>query len=186
VPINYTLRPGALSTWFDGWNNPIERRHVMDLDAHPFAGPIVDHEAFVRRYGFDRRVNGQARFGVDAETILGAGSRWLEETFGAIPTLEELHDYAATNPYWRPVQVPPRRPPVDPLPPRDPDPTPEPPVPTVEFVPVERLHTDAYRFLEWLAVQRGVVLIGNGRARQIQRILEYVDYVQAEGFVEEP
>ena len=115
--IGYLPAPGSLSCWFPFWNTTAGGEcATMDLTAQPFDSPVADHTAFVRRYGFDRSECGTCHFGVDAESLLGAGSVSLQaaccsgafgtaETHSCYPTMTELHDYAATNPGWRPITV---------------------------------------------------------------------------------
>ena len=115
--IGFVPAPGALSCWWPGWNaTGAATCAPMDLSAQPFDGQVADHTAFVRRYGFDRAECGTCHFGVDAESLLGAGSVNLQNSccsgsFGTAathtcyPTMTELHDFAATNPGWQPITV---------------------------------------------------------------------------------
>jgi hypothetical protein len=115
--IGFAPAEGSQSCWWTVWNNVgAPECATMDLTARPFDGSNADHTAFVDRYGFDRALCGTCHFGVDAETILGAGSVALQnsccqgvfgtsETHTCYPTLTELHDYAAVNPNWAPHSV---------------------------------------------------------------------------------
>ena len=102
--VGFSLPSGAVSYWTAGPPSNPSGQHVIDQAAHPFGGPVVDAEAFRRRYGRPDA----ARFYLDAEALFSLGSRalmmaWEHNVFGTKegyngnPTLEELHDFAATR-----------------------------------------------------------------------------------------
>lgn len=116
--IGYQPAPGSPVCHYTGWRTsnpnapPVEFRcHPFDPSANPFGdatGSIFNAAAFKARYGIDRPNCPSCNFGVDAETILGAGSVYLQKqccadafrtatTHTCFPTLNELFDYGAAH-----------------------------------------------------------------------------------------
>jgi hypothetical protein len=115
--IGYQPLPGSPVCHYTGWRTsnpgapPVEFRcHPFDPSANPFggSGSIFDVAAFKIRYGIDRPACPSCNFGIDAETILGAGSVFLQKqccanifntanTHTCFPTFTELFDYGAAH-----------------------------------------------------------------------------------------
>lgn len=150
--IGLELPTGSRSCLYTSWSDRTLTCYAMDLSAHPFDGRLKTNAELnaevLRRYG-PLHVGGGNLLGIDAETLYNLGSQDLTRrcrqdqfntarTHDCFPTFEELYDFAAVSPFWRPTPLEPTpTPTATPRPTATPAPSPTPtPAPSTGDTPI--------------------------------------------------